>query len=122
MVKESCSFVCWARNVLDNNIISININRLIGNYDLLEMLLCRLIIPSQYMQDNVIDVQSVLPHCEVLVLSWICFVEFDKKESELLHSFVGQHIKGSFFLVKNHALNGSYLIQFISSIWFFLSF
>jgi hypothetical protein len=98
---------------LNNNIISININRLIGDYDLLKMLLCRFIIPSQYMQDDVIDVQSVLPHCQVLVVCWVSFFEFDKKESELLHSFVAQNIKGSFFLIKNNVLDGGYQVQFI---------
>lgn len=91
-VPEKCgSFVFVAGEVNYHKIVSVNINGFISDKKLFVSTI--LIVLSQNLQVGITYVKFMVPHGEVLILSWIILYEFQEIEPNLSILLVAQEIE-----------------------------
>jgi len=102
MSENQTQLLLLSGNIHANHIIGVNIDSLITNDDLFEGL-SRLIECSKYMQTRISNIKLVFPSDEERVFIWIVlrttFLNFEHKESELLHVLVCEEVEQLIFFI-----------------------
>ena len=98
------------RYIHDDNIVSIDVDSLVTNHQLLKLISFR----SHDIQFTIANIKLVLilSH-ELKVVSWICLAHSDDEETQLLVKLVCNQVKAAIFLVVNDLLNDSDVKSFV---------
>lgn len=86
----------------NSDIVSIDVNSLITNYQLLVA-----VRVPQNVKIAITQIQLVLIFCQKLVLGWVVLVKSDDEEAQLLIEFVCDQVKLVSLLVMDYLFDGS---------------